>query len=60
MLGPAAAQSRLLSDNVSLSSLQETGLLPCLSLLRDMRFGLSMSRLHLSVSAAVFGDSHVP
>lgn len=61
MLRPAAAQSRLLSDNVSLSSFQETGLLPCQSLLGDMTFGLSMSRLHLSVGAAgVFGKSHVP
>lgn len=45
MLRPAAGQSRLLSDNVSQSSLQDTGFWCCQSPLRDGTFGLGTSRL---------------
>lgn len=52
MLRPTAAQSRLLSDSMSLSSPRETGFLACQSVRRDWTFGPSMFRLHLRVSTA--------
>lgn len=56
MLRPAAAQSRLLSDNASLSSRQEAGFSPRQSLLGDRTFGSPQSPL----TTSVFGNSHVP
>ena len=54
MLRPAAAPSRLLSDNECLSSSEEIGPLACQSLLSDTTSALSMSRcLSLFVDAPV-------
>ena len=59
MLRPAAGQSRLLSDNASQSSLQETGFCRCQSPLRDGTFGLGMSRLVNQCCWPVLLETHM-